>query len=336
MDIKQLKTYIYENNKVVDILQEIGCHSIKSHSGYWTCGNHDGDNKTAITVYNNENLNCINYTRDLGTPSDLLSLVCYNKQCSFFETLKWICSYLGISYYHDFEEEVPESLRITKMLYEMQQGNLDIEEKPLKPISEKILSYYNQYVNDFFFNDGISYETQQEFEIGYDQETNRITIPLRSEIGDLVGVQGRILKKELDENEQKYLYIEPCSKGKILYGLHKTYPYIQRQRQCYILESPKGTMQLWTMGIYNSTATLGTKITNHQIEKLTRLGVDLIFAYDKDVTKKQIENIADRFIDGVNIYYLFDDKGILPEKTSPSDNPEYWQRLTKECLYKIK
>jgi DNA primase len=95
-------------------------------------------------------------------------------------------------------------------------------------------------------------------------------------------------------------------------------------------------MQLWSMGIYNSVATGGKKISSQQIEKLTRLGVDLIFAFDKDVTRKEIEDITDRFIDGINIWYLFDDKGILKEKESPSDSPNNWQRLCNECLYKIK
>ena len=46
------------------------------------------------------------------------------------------------------------------------------------------------------FNDGISYETQQEFEIGYDELTNRITVPIRSEMHDLVGVKVDYLKKQ--------------------------------------------------------------------------------------------------------------------------------------------
>lgn len=337
MDIKQLKTFIYENKKVPDILQEIGCHHIKYHSNkYWTCGNYDGDNQQAITVYDNENLNCINYTRDLGTPSDLLSLVCFNKQCSFFEGLKFICNYLGIDYYHDFDNDVPESLRITKLIYEMQQDTLDIEDKPLKPISEKILNYYQSYVNDLFKNDGIDYLTQQEFEISYDSETNRITIPIRDELSNLCGVKGRLFKQDLTENEQKYLYIEPCGRSKILYGLYKTYSYIKQFNKCFITESEKGVMQLWSMGIYNSVGIGGKKISSQQIEKLTRLGVDLVLCFDKDVTMKEIEDIAERFVDGINVYYLFDDKNILDEKQSPSDNPEKWQQLCKECLYKIK
>lgn len=337
MDILQLKIFIYENNRIEDILQQIGCHSIKYHSsGYYTCGNIDGDNKQSVTVYKNENLNCINYTRDIGNPSDLISLVCYNTKLSFFDALKYLCNLLGISYYHDFEEEIPESLRITKLIYEMQQGEYQKEERPLKPISEKILSYYKPYLNDMFFNDGISYETQQEFEIGYDELTNRITVPIRSEIHDLVGVKGRLFKETIEEWEQKYIYLEPCARSKILYGLYKTYPYIKKEGKCYIGESEKFTLQLWSMGYCNSVGIGGKKISSQQIEKLTRLGVDLIFCFDKDVTKKEIENIADRFVDGVNIFYLFDDKDILEEKESPSDSQEKFKYLLNNCLYKIK
>lgn len=346
MDIKQLKEYIYENNKVEEVLQEIGCHSIKYHpSGnpdpYWTVANKDGNNKSAITIYNKSSLKCINYTRDMtngkSIEPDLLTLVCFNEKISFFKGLQFLCQLLGIDYYYDFESELPESLQITKLIYEMQQGNLDQEEdRPLKPISEKILTYYKSYINDMFINDGISYKTQKEFEIGYDEFTNRITIPIRSEIGDLIGVKGRLFKKELAENELKYIYLEPCARSKILFGLHKTYSYINQQNKCYIFEAEKATMQAWDMGYYNSVSIGGTKVTSQQIEKLTRLGVDLIFAFDKDVTKKEIENIADRFIDGINIYYIFDDKNILNEKESPTDKRESFEYLIKNCLYKIK
>ena len=61
----------------------------------------------------------------------------------------------------------------------------------------------------------------------------------------------------------------------------------------------------------------------------------MIFCFDKDVTK-EIENIADRFVDGVNIYYIYDDKNILNEKESPSDSQEKFEYLLKNCLYKIK
>jgi DNA primase len=342
LDIKQLKEYIYENNHIEIILQKLGMHHIKWHDNrrYITCGFPDGNNQKGCTIFNSEYFNIDPYTRDIenkaGYAPDILSLVVFIRQESFFECLKWICEIIGISYYHDFEEEIPESLRITKLIYEMQQGEYQEEERPLKPIPEKILSYYKPYLNDMFLNDGISYETQREFETGYDEITNRITIPIRSEIHDLIGVKGRLFKEHIDEWEQKYIYLEPCARSKILYGLHKTYPYIKQEGKIFITESEKGCLQLWSMGYYNSVGIGGKKISSQQIEKLTRLGVDLIFCFDKDVTKKEIENIADRFVDGVNIFYLFDDKDILEEKESPSDNQKKFEYLLNNCLYKIK
>jgi DNA primase len=342
MNIKHLKSYIYDNNKIEDILQELKMHKLKWHDNkrYITCAFPDGDNPSGCVIYNSEYLNIESYTRNIenksGYKPDLLSLVEFIKQDSFFSCMQWICQIIGIDYYYDFDNDIPESLRITKLLNEMQQDDFNNDNKPLKPIPEQILSYYCPYVNDFFHQDNIDYLTQLEFEISYDPETNRITIPIRDELGNLCGVKGRLLKQEIQENELKYIYLEPCGRSKILYGLHKTYQFIKQKGCVYIGESEKFCLQLWSMGIYNSVGIGGKKISSQQIEKLTRLSVDIIICFDKDVTKKEIENIADRFIDGVNIYYLFDDKGILPEKTSPSDNPEYWQRLTKECLYKIK
>lgn len=341
MNVKDLKNYIYENNLIPQILESIGCGHVVNHGKYWTCSNIDGDNKTAISVYNTDYINVVNYTRDITDgeklPSDLVSLVCFNKKMSFFEGIKFICGEIGLTYYHDFEADIPESLKITKLIFDLQQSHQDEEdEKPLKPIKPIVLSYYKPYVNDMFLSDGIDYETQMEFGIGYDPDSNRITIPIYSEIGDLVGIKGRLFQKEPDDFELKYFYLEPCARNKILYGLNKTYPYIKESSKCYVFESEKATLQAWSMGYYNAVSIGGKKVTSNQIDKLTRLGVDLVFAFDKDVKKEELEAIADRFIDGVNVYCVIDNKNILEEKESPTDKKEKWISLLEDCVCKIK
>ena len=224
MDVRELKNYIYENNYSEQILESIGCHHIKYHSvgAYWTAGNPDGDNKGAIILYNNESLICLNKTRQMikgSRQTDIIDLVCYIKNLTFPEGLKEICSEIGMSYYHDFEEDIPDSFKILKMLEDMDSNISEEKEKPLQPISEKILSYYKPYVNDLFYEDHIDYETQREFEIGFDEETNRYTIPIRAELGDLVGVKARYFDRKVPDGMNKYIYLEPCAKSKILYGL---------------------------------------------------------------------------------------------------------------------
>ena len=147
LDTRELKNYIYENNYSEQILESIGCHHIKYHSvgAYWTAGNPDGDNKGAIILYNNESLICLNKTRQMikgNRQTDIIDLVCYVKGLTFPEGLKAICSEIGVSYYHDFEEDIPDSFKILKMLEDMDSNISEEKEKPLQPISENILSYY--------------------------------------------------------------------------------------------------------------------------------------------------------------------------------------------------
>lgn len=329
-----------ENKCIPTILENLGCHSIKDKGDYYQCANPDGDNKAAITVYCNNNLTTINYTRDISkgknNGTDIFSLVEFFEDVNFFKALNLICTWVGINYYYDFDADLPESLRLTKLILEMQQGDsISNDDTALKPISENILGYYCNCVNQLFADDGIDYVTQQLFEVGYDESTNRITIPIRDEIGSLVGVKGRLLSKSISENELKYTYLEPCAKAKLLYGLPFTFESIRRNKLCYIVEAEKGVQQLWSYGYSNSVATCGKKISNTQIEKLTRLCVDLVFLFDKDVSRQELDEIADRFIDGVNIYAAIDKQGILLEKESPTDNPEKLQSLLTS-LIKIK
>lgn len=340
MDIQLMKEYISDNNYIPFILEKLGCHHIKEKGEYITCGNPDGDNINSVTVYLNSNLTVINYTRSLNSEKkshDIFDLAGFYLNLNFFETVKKICDWIDLDYYKDWNEDLPESLLITKMLMEMNSENeIEDEDMALKPIAETILSYYYPYVNDLFADDNISYSTQRKFEVGYDDYTNRITIPIRDELGNLVGVKGRLLKKELEPDDVKYLYIEKCSRSQILYGLYLAYPHIQHEKCVYICESEKGVMQLYEMGFYNAVATGGKKVSQAQIDKLSRLCVPLIFCFDKDVDQSEIDELADRFIENIDIYALIDKDNILDCKESPTDDPQKFKRLNEQNKYKIK
>ena len=335
-----MKEYILDNGYIPFILEKMCCHHIKEKGEYITCGNPDGDNVNSVTVYLNANLTVVNYTRSLNCEKkshDIFDLAGFYLNLNFFETVKQICDWIDLDYYKDWDEDLPESLSITKMLMEMNSGEeIEDEDIALKPIPETILSYYYPYVNDFFADDNISYSTQRVFEVGYDDFTNRITIPIRDELGNLVGVKGRLLKRKLDDNDLKYLYIEKCCRSQILYGLHLAYPYIQREKCVYICESEKGVMQLYDMGFYNSVATGGKKVSQAQIDKLSRLCVPLVFCFDKDVERSEIEELADRFIENIDIYALIDSDNILDEKESPTDNPQKFKQINERYKYKIR
>lgn len=349
MDIRDLKEEIINRELLPDILSEIGCHHIQDRGEYIQCGNKDGDNPRSIVVYKNEYISCTNYTRQItknGRAADIFDLISYFEDCSFAEAMKLVCGIAGIDYYGE-REDMPESLQMLKLLQDMNTNSED-DSAPLKPIPECVLSYYLPYGNVMFEDDNISLETQREFEISFDPATNSICIPVRDELGTLIAVKARRFKytpstpmdkrrfpDELCEDESKYYYEYPGAKSQVLYGLHKNAKAIQEQGVVYVGESEKFCLQLYEMGYYG-VSTGGSKISKRQVEMLTRLGVKIVFCFDKDISEDDLQDIANNFMSGVPIYAIVDKDNILQEKESPSDNIENWIRLVENNVYQIK
>ena len=337
MDIRDLKEEILNRDLLPDILSEIGCHHIQDRGEYYTCGNRDGDNPRSIVVYKNEYISCTNYTRQItknGRSADIFDLVAFFEDCSFAEAMKFVCGIAGLDYYGE-RDDLPESLQILRMLKDMSIGEEDEDGGTVKPISEKILSYYISYPNKMFEDDGISIEIQNEFEVGYCPLTNYITIPIRDSLGSLVGVKGRYFGYP-DECHTKYVYIEKCNKSHIIYGHWQNREYIKNSKFIYVVESEKAVQQLATIGVRNVVSTGGKTISKTQVELIVRTGCTPIFAYDKDVQEEELQDVSSMFMDGISVYAIIDKDNILEEKESPSDNPVKWHQLTKNNIYKIK
>lgn len=337
MDIRDLKEEILNRDLISDILSGIGCHHIQDRGEYYTCANKDGDNVRAIVIYKNEYISCTNYTRQItknGRAADIFDLIAHTEDCSFAEAMKFVCNLAGVDFYGE-PTDIPESLQIIKLLKSMSVGEDGDDDSPVKPIPEKILSYYLPYGNKMFEDDNISLEVQQEFEVGFDPASGYITLPVRDSLGTLCGCKGRYFG-EPDERHTKYTYLEKCNKAKILYGHWQNREYIKNSKTLYILESEKAVQQLATMGYRNSVSTGGKTISKYQIELITRTGCTPILALDKDVEEDELKDIANMFMDGITVYAIIDRDNILDEKESPSDNSTKWMHLIKNNVYKIK
>ena len=340
---EMIKEYIIVNEKVEEILKELNCKGVKPHDNtrYYTGGFPDSDGKTSFALFS-DSLYVDSYTRNIKDQygnSDIFSLVMFIKDMYFSNALNWICQILGLDYYDDSTEEIPLSLQLTNLIFDMNNGLDENEENEmLKPINENILKTYYKGGNDLFINDGVSLATQREFEIGFDLDSGRITIPIRDELGTLVGVKGRLFNKS--DIGEKYIYLERCSKSKILYGLYKTIEYIRQKGICIVVESEKSVLVLWEQGIRNVVAIGGHSLSKIQVEKITRLGVkEVVLCYDSDVArledgkidKKEYLEEANKFIEEVKVSAMVDIKGdILKEKESPVDRFENFIKMYDE------
>lgn len=340
---EMIKEYIIINDKIEYVLEELGCHHIKPHDNgrYFTAGFPDGDNDKGFVLFSDE-LNIDSYTRNIKDQygnSNIFTLAMFVKDMYFTNALKWLCDILGIDFYGDTNEEIPLSLQWTNLLYEMNE-NIDgkNEDGSLKPINENILKTYFKGGNNLFLNDGISLKTQNEFEIGFDLDSERITIPIRDELRTLVGVKGRLFDK--NGIGDKYIYLERCSKSKILYGLYKTIQNIRETRVCIVVESEKSVLALWDKGIKNVVAIGGHSLSKTQVEKITRLGIkEVVLCYDSDVARldnnklnrKEYLDESKNFIEEIRVTAMVDlDGNILGEKESPVDNFDNFKRMYNE------
>lgn len=341
MDIVALKKRIYFDSRIEELLEKVGCHSIKNNGKYFSCANPDGDNPVGLQLFIEPQLGVINYTRSIPcafNQPDIIDLIrFYRNNEQFSKTVKWICDTLGYEFYKSKKEAKKVGLvDYINKIKKLGRTDEDVDDDCFNVLDDKFLNGYDKMPNMLFHLDGIKPSVQLEFEIGMDIQNELITIPIRSELGDLVGVKGRITRKRNYEGESKYFYIEKCPKSMILYGLYKTYEHIIKEKRVYVVESEKAVMQLWSHGIKNSVAIGGHCLGKHQAFLLSKLGVEIILCYDKDVNMKEVCKITKKtyfekekmkFPPHLKVGYMFDKYDRLKEKDSPCDNLEFWNEF---------
>lgn len=350
MDAEEIKTRILDNiDSIRKILEDLGMHHIQLHNNYYTFGLPDGDNPTSTTLYLAD-LGIKAYTRENEKITDIIDLIVYvqkiNKSIdnpTVWNAVIWLCEELGIknnSNSNSYRPKIYDSpfIKLKNEIKEIMgdyktDETVDILQPKLKEIT---LKAYLDWDNTEFYKDNISYQTQAEFELGLDVFSHRITIPIRDELGRLIGIKGRRVWDIIDDYNPKYLYLKKCKKSEILYGLDKTLPYIKEKDEVIICESEKGVMQLWSYGFKNAVAIGCHNISEIQTEKIIRINVNnVIIAYDKDVSKRELLEEYKKLCDFANVTCIVDIYNLLDEKESPMDRPEKWNILYRIRRYKF-
>ena len=125
----------------------------------------------------------------------------------------------------------------------------------------------------------------------YDKFRNRVMIPIADLYGRIVAFGGRILdeSKSNIQNEDfkvpKYLNSPETpifNKGHLLFGLNKAAQEIRKQDFAIIVEGYMDVISVYSAGIKNVVASLGTAFTEEQAKLLTRYTRKIYFCYDSD------------------------------------------------------
>lgn len=351
MDAEEIKNIILDDVSVISkILEDLGMHHIQLHNNCYTFGLLDGDNPASTSLYLDD-LGVKAYTRENERITDIIDLVVYAQKINktvenptVWTAVLWLCEELGIKTndnQNSYKPKIYQSpfTKLKEFIKNIMESFKTGREKTVTPLQTKLnentLMGYVNWNNTEFLKDNISKETQTEFELEIDVFSHRITIPIRDELGRLVGIKGRRVWDTVDENNPKYIYLKQCRKSEILYGLDKTLPYIKKKDEIIICESEKGVMQLWEYGYKNAVAVGGHNISQKQIEKIIKLNVDkVVIAFDEDVDERTLFKEYEKLKDLVKeLVCIIDKQHILNSKESPMDDPKKWEKLYKECQF---
>lgn len=316
--IQELKKELLKNpENICTLLTEFGFEHINIRGNYLRFArNHEGGQNISICL-EDEYLNVMDFVR--GERTDIISYIIKEKHTDFKTVLGTIKRILNLS-----DEWRPQSRRsIFGGCYD---GIIHKANMSCKTYNEDILKDYLPLPNERFRKDKISLNVQVDWKIGYDPNTDRITIPIRNEFGQIVGIKGRRNYHTDDDCDPKYLYLLPCRMSNILYGYSENYSGMYG-KTVMIFESEKSVLQCASYGYNNAVALGSNNLSEHQAKLILQLNPEhIIFMLDNNLplknTKRNINVL--RSVCAMRVlrisYFDWEECLDLDEKCSPSDD----------------
>ena len=116
----------------------------------------------------------------------------------------------------------------------------------------------------------------------FDLFRNRITFPIHNPSGKPVGFSARIYE---DIDEAKYINTKETpifKKGEILFNYHRASNEARRLKYLVLVEGQMDAIRIYSSGIKNVCATMGTALTKDHVNLLKKLNVKIVLCMDND------------------------------------------------------
>lgn len=149
----------------------------------------------------------------------------------------------------------------------------------------------------------------------YDLFRERVIFPIQNASGDYVGFGGR----SYGDGQPKYLNSPESQvfmKGQTLYGLNETAKFIRSADEVIVVEGYMDLLSLYSHGIENVVATMGTALTADHCQILKRHTKNVVVLFDNDDAGRSAqEKSLSLLLDHDLLPRTFD----LPEGQDPDD-----------------
>ena len=285
----------------LDIVDVVGSYlELKKNGANWkcVCPFHDDSNPSLVVSPSKQIYHCFS----CGAGGDSIKFVMEYEKLSYPESIEKLASIYNFSLtYTSNDGQIKEDRKLLENVNMFFRKNLDnmptaieyIKQRGIGEASvEKFeLGYAPSSRENLNFLSSHGYAMAEAIENGvagvgengqnYARFIERITFPIRSASGKIVGFGGRTISG----HQAKYVnspQTKLFNKSYLLYGYNFAKDSVYKQKSIIITEGYLDVIMLHQAGFTNAVATLGTALTKEHIPLISRGNPKVILAYDGD------------------------------------------------------
>ena len=243
-----------------------------------------------------------------GAAGNVFNFVQNYEKISYYEAVKKVADKSGIIVDIDInakksDDKFSEEYEIYDLSNKFYQNNLNttlgkIARKYLKErnIDEDIIKHFQiglslndnnltklllnkGYSDDLLVRSGISIRKENNV---FDIYKNRIMFPLWDKNGKTIGFSGRIYEGNDESKYVNTMETDIFKKGYLLYNYDNAREEVLKKDEIVIVEGFMDVIRLYTIGIKNVVASMGTAITKEQVSLIRKLTKNVILMFDGD------------------------------------------------------
>jgi DNA primase len=298
------------NTREVDTTQYTPAHikSILKSIGLDVTGETSNDFLCYCPFHSNRHTSSFSVSREKG------AFICFNPACgeagtlqelvkrvmnkTEFEAMRFISSKEAEAL-ENFDELLAETMA-DKPVFE------EFSKDTLGKLHSGLMS--SDKAKEYFKSRGILSEALSYFELGYSENMGMVTVPVHSPDGMPIGFVGRSIEGKEFKNTPG------LPKSKTLFNLHR----VKSSGKVYIVESSFDAIRLDQCG-FPAVATLGSNVSNIQIELLQKYFNDIIVIADNDeaggnMKTKIVEKLGSR-VSVIKLNKEYKDIGDMDDKS---------------------
>lgn len=291
---------IRKSNDIVDVISSYIDLVPKGKNYFGVCPFHD-DHSPSMSVSREKQIyRCFT----CGASGNVITFVMNYENIGFVDALKKLGDRVQIHLdikSSQKDSKYSEFYDIYKLSTNFYKNNLN------SPLGEKAREYLNnrKITEDMIktfdiglsLNDSLSkmlvkkYDAKNLIDIGLSHEyngkiadlfLNRIMFPIKDLNGNIVAYSGR---KYDDSDAPKYINTKETiifKKGNVLYNYFSALEEVRRKKEIIVCEGFMEVIRLYSIGVKNVVALMGTSFTSDQLEVIKKLNVNVVLNLDND------------------------------------------------------